>query len=130
MSDVRPTRLLRNSLRANAAFSAVSGLASLSAAGTLADFIGVPSPEPVLAVGVHLLLFAGLLVFLASRAALSVAIVIAVVAADIGWVLATLGVIYVDLFTRAGAALALAIASIVLSFALLQWLGLRRAPIV
>lgn len=127
MNSTDPTRWLRLSLRANATFSVLSGLVFSVASGVIADFLGGVEAVLVLAVGLQLLLFAGALVWLASRPSIPAGLVIAVVVADLGWVLGTIVAVYADLFTRGGAIAALVVADLVLVFAILQAIGLRRA---
>jgi hypothetical protein len=120
------TRFLRQSLRGNAFFSTASGLVFMAASGAIADFLGGMPSILVAVVGGQLLLFAGALFWLASRPEISKQLVLAVIVADILWVVGTIVVVYVDLFTRDGAALAIALASVVLLLAILQSVGIRR----
>ena len=60
-------RFLRHSLRANAAFSLVSGLTFTIGATPIAGFLGVAPAALVTSVGLNLLGFAVALVWLASR---------------------------------------------------------------
>lgn len=120
------TRFLRQSLRGNAFFSTASGLIFTLASGAIAEFLGGTPAILVAVVGGQLLLFAGALFWLASRPEISTQLVIAVIVADILWVLGTIVIVYVDLFTRDGAALAIVLASVVLLLAILQSIGVRR----
>ena len=79
-------RLLRLCLRANAAFSATCGTALLAAPAALAGALGVSPPGLIGGLGAQLLLFAGLLVLLASRPSIRPALAMAVVVADLLWV--------------------------------------------
>ena len=117
---------LRKSLRANATFSALSGLVFAIASGPVAVFLGNVPPSLVLLVGVQLLFFAGVLVWLSSRSEIPPSWAVSVVVADLLWVVATIIVVYAELFTRGGAALATALAAVVLVMALLQSIGVRR----
>ena len=118
--------LLRRSLRANGVFSATSGLLFTLAGGPLAGFLGVAPAWLVTVVGLNLLGFAAALFFLASRPAIPPALATTVVALDLGWVLGTIALVYADVFTRGGAAAALLVANVVLVFAVLQGIGVRR----
>lgn len=121
-----PTRFLRGSLRANAVFSSLSGLSFAAASGAIGEFLGtVPAPL-VAAVGGQLLLFAVALIWLASRSEISLPIVIAVIAADLLWVIGTVVIVYADLFSRGGAGLAVILAGVVLLLAILQAIGVHR----
>jgi hypothetical protein len=117
---------LRKSLRANAAFSALSGLAFSLASGPVATFLGNVHPSIVLLVGVQLLFFAGVLVWLSSRSEIPPSLAIGVVVADLLWVVATIIVVYAGLFTRGGEVLAAILAGVVLAMAMLQSIGVRR----
>ena len=118
--------LLRLALRGNATFSTLSGLSFLVASGAIAAFLGdVPAAE-VTSVGASLLLFAIALVWLASRSEIPPALVTAVIVADLAWVLGTVVVVFAGVFTRGGAVAAVMVANVVLAFAVLQWVGLRR----
>lgn len=122
-----PEDLLRKSLRGNAIFSTLSGLAFAFASGPIAGFLGELHPMLVLAVGFQLLLFAGALVWLASKPEISVSLSIGVIVADLLWVLGSIAIVYADLLTRGGAALALVLADVVLLLAILQSLGVHRS---
>ena len=68
----------------------------------------------------------GVLVWLASRSEISRQMVIGVIAADILWVVGTIVIVYAELFTRDGAALAIVLAGVVLLLAVLQSIGVHR----
>jgi len=122
-------RLLRYSLRGNAAFSTLSGLASLAFAGPLTSALGMEPPLALQVLGAQLLGFAVLLVWLASRPLIRPAFAWAVIAADLLWVAGTLPVVMSGQLTSAGNWTALMIADLVALFALLQYLGVRRVRI-
>lgn len=123
---VDPANFLRQSLRANAVFSTVSGLTFALASGFIASFLGAVESWLVLAIGVQLLCFAGMLVWLASRSEISAPLAMAVITADLLWILGTGIVVYVDLLTRAGNILIVVLADVVLLLAVLQAIGVRR----
>jgi len=123
---VPAAEFLRASLRANAAFSALSGVILAIANGAIATLLGEVHPLLVLLVGVQLLFFAGLLVWLASRSEIPASLAVGVVVADLLWVFATILVVYIDVLTRSGEALATVLAGIVLVMAILQSIGIRR----
>jgi len=120
-------RLLRNALRGNAAFSILSGLAFALGAGPLAGAIGLGDARILAVVGVQLLAFAALLVFVASRETIHLPTATAIVCADLAWVAGTVPVVTLDVLNRAGAIAAVAVADVVLVFAILQLVGVRRA---
>ena len=119
-------RLLRYSLRGNALFSTGCGLAALALAQPLAEALGIPDPRTLTSLGAQLLVFAALLVWLAPRAGIRPAFALAVIAADVLWVVGTIPVVYAGGLTPAGNWTAIAIAEVVGLFAILQYLGLRR----
>jgi len=126
--DQRPDdRLLRWSLRANAAFSSACAALALAAAGRLARTLGVPEPGMLVALGVQLLVWAGLLLALAARPRIRPALALAVVAADALWVVGMIPLVLAGGLTAAGVWTALALADVVAAFAVLQLLGIRRA---
>jgi len=121
------SRLLRNSLLANAAFSGTCGLCFVIAAQPISGFLGWSLPWVVPAVGAGLLAFALLIVRVAVRH--SAWQVKAIVAADIAWVVMSGAVLMTNIVTlttggRWGIGI---IADIVALFALLQFLGLRQS---
>lgn len=126
-TDLPPTDgLLRASLRANASFSALSGLCFVLASAPLADFLDVAPPALVTGVGVNLLGFAAALLWLASRPSPAMGLVRLVIALDLAWVAGTIAGVYADAFSRAGALASLGVAGVVAGLAGLQWIGLRR----
>lgn len=126
MNAADPASFLRNSLRGNAAFSTVSGLAFTLGSGPVAAYLGEPPPALVLAVGLQLLFFAGALAWLAARPTISVPLALSVIVADLVWVVGTIAVVYAGFFTPGGAALALGLAAVVLLLAVLQSMGVHR----
>ncbi|MBW2315372.1 MAG: hypothetical protein JRH10_14405, partial [Deltaproteobacteria bacterium] len=91
MSDRQ--NLLRNSLRGNAAFSTLSGLAFVLGADAVAGAIGLGDARILTVTGVQLLGFAALLVYLASRATLHLPTAMLIVWADLAWVVGTIPVV-------------------------------------
>ncbi len=119
-------RLLRYSLRGNAAFSTLCGASALVFAAPLAETLGVPAPIQLAGLGAQLLMFAALLGWLASRPEIRVGFALAVVVADVLWVIGTVPVIASGALTSAGNWTAILIANVVALLALLQYLGVRR----
>lgn len=117
---------LRRTLQGNALFSLLSGLTFIMAAGPVARFVGPNiSPIIVLVVGLGLLPF-GFMVYRIAANNLLQARLITVM--DISWVLASfllLGLGW-SLFSVAGRWLIFLQAEAVATFALLQFIGLRR----
>ena len=121
-----PDPLLRYSLRGNAAFSTLCGLSSIAAAEPLANALGLPGAASLASLGVQLLVFAGLLVWLASREPIRLGLALAVVVADVLWVVGTVPLLLSGELTTAGNWTAFAIANVIALFAVLQFLGVRR----
>ncbi len=127
-----PTLLLRSSLRANAAFSTATGVAALAAGSRIAELAGIQPMWLVPVGGCGLLLFAGGLVWLATRPTDDlVTHAPGVVAADLGWVAATAVVVAGGLLvggwlSTTGIVGALAIAAMVAGLAAAQAAGLHR----
>jgi hypothetical protein len=118
--------LLRWSLRANGLFSVTSGLVFTVFAAAVTDRIGLPDPRVIGFVGLNLLGFAAFLFWVSSRPAIHLPTAMAIVYLDLAWVAGTVPLVAAGWLSESGNVLALAIAEGVLTFALLQWLGVRR----
>ena len=126
------TPFLRLALLGDAAASGATGLLLATAAGPLAGLLGLP--EPLLRVaGLVLLPCAAFVAWAGTRAAPPHPAVRAIIAINLLWVadsvlLVLLGPSLAGLkLTAFGVAFVLAQAAVVLSFALAQWIALRRA---
>lgn len=126
MTTPEPSKLLRRALRMNGAFSTVSAVLFIAAAGPLTAWIGLNSRLWLIATGISLLVFAVGLFLIAARATLSVPEAGAAVALDVGWVLGSVVLLELGLFTAGGSVAVGALAAVVLSFAVMQFLGLRQ----
>lgn len=120
-------RFLRLALRGNATFSTLTGLASIFFAGSLASWMGLPAPALLVALGVGLVGFASFLFWFASLPEVSPSLAWGVVGADLAWVVGTVPLVLADVLTRPGDWLAIGIAEIVMLFAVLQAIGIRRS---
>ena len=118
--------LLRWSLRANGLFSITSGLVFTVFAAAVTDRIGLPDPRIVGWVGLNLLGFAAFLFWVSSRPAIHLPTAMAIVYMDLAWAAGTVPLVAAGWLSEFGNAAAIAIADGVLTFALLQWLGVRR----
>ena len=118
--------LLRWSLRANGLFSVTSGFVFTVFAAAVADRIGLPDSSLVGFVGLNLLGFAALLFWVSSRPAFHLPTAMAIVYLDLAWVVGTVPLVAAGWLSEFGNVVAIAIADGVLTFALLQWLGVRR----
>jgi hypothetical protein len=122
------TRLLRLTLTANALATAAAGLGVTLGAVPLAVPLGLPGPLPLALFGVALVAFA-LYVWRVRREPLDLAQAQAVFAMDVAYVIASVALIVawpqaLSSVGRIGVAL---MADVVAVFALLEFVGLRRA---
>jgi hypothetical protein len=119
--------LLRLALVADAAVTGANAVAYLAGAFVLDSLLGVPAGL-LLALGAFLAVFAGLVLRVATRPEVPRAGVLAVIDANMAWVVASLLVLALDAFTpeTAGQVWIALQAVVVAGFAALQWIGLRR----
>ena len=120
------SKLLRLSLKGNAIFSFTSGLIFTFAHVPIATFIGLGQPAIVLIIGLSLLAFALGLFISANRAKPNQFEAKLAVILDLAWVFASILIVALGLLSRGGSWGVIIIADIVLAFAALQFLGLRR----
>ena len=121
-------RLLKNALLANAGFSGLSGAVLLLGAGPVAGVLGLEQVWLLRILGVILLAFAAQLVELARRPTPHRGLTWYVIANDCAWVAGSAMLLlgWPELLSVTGRWLVAAVAIVVLLFADLQWLGLRR----
>ncbi len=121
-------KLLRYTLRGNAAFSAVSGVIAILAAAPIAAFMGLASPLILLVIGVGLLPFAFLVYKVSTMTAVKPLFAKEILALDLLWIAGSLAILLVDWppLTTNGRRLVAVLADIVAVFALLEFVGLRR----
>jgi hypothetical protein len=121
--------LLRRVLRANGVFSTVSGVLFIADAGLIATFLGLASATPIVALGVGLLAFAAALFWDAAQRSISQRDARIVIALDVAWVIGSIAVVVLDPFalTTAGKWAIAIVADIVTVFAVVEYVGLRRA---
>lgn len=120
--------LLKNVLFGNSVFSFISGLAFAFFSKTIANFLGLSTSWVILALGVGLILY-GLQIYSAARAnPINADVARFAVYADGAWVLGSAVLIFANLvdFTASGKWAIAIVADIVLVFAILQFVGLRR----
>lgn len=120
------TRFLRRALLADGVVSGLSGVLLLALSGTIAAFIGWTSPGVLAAVGVALLIYSAALLRNARRETPQRGEAAAAVALNIAWVVGSLMVITAGRLTTAGNWAVALVADVVLVFAILQVVGLRR----
>jgi hypothetical protein len=121
--------LLRTVLRGNTIFSLVSGLVFVIDAGPLSQFTGIAPTIIFTVVGIGLILYAIFLWRVAAPEMPDRRLVWSVIAADALWVLGSIILLFADpLVLTVGGKWAVGIvADIVATFAVLQYVGLRRA---
>ena len=123
--------LLRNTLYGNSVFSFLSGLACLFFSTAIANFLGFSASWIIFALGIGLILY-GIEIYVAARAnPVHKGIATFAVYADLAWVITSALLIFANLvdFTTAGKWAIAVVADIVLVFAILQFVGLRRLKI-
>lgn len=121
--------LLKNALRGNAVFSLISAITALVASGSIADLIGVEPTLPFIIIGVGLIIWAIEVYAISSQDPIRPQFVRMVIGGDLMWVVGSAVLLLFDPFDFAteGKWVVLVLADIVLTFAILQYVGLRRA---
>lgn len=119
--------MLKRALLANAAFSGLSGLLIVVFQSKIAALSGFPGLA-LWPVGVVLMGFSAHITWLATRTDVDRTAVGSIIASDFAWVIATPVVLWIwrDSFTPAGLWLLIGVGLVVLIFAELQWVGMRR----
>lgn len=122
-------RLLRNTLRTNAAFSGLCGLTLIITPGRSAELIGLPWPWLLGALGIGLACFALLAAYAAGNPQTRRSSIVVIVTADVLWVAASPVAMLAgkSVLTAMGQGLIALVALIVATLATTQWLGLRNA---
>lgn len=118
--------LLRRALQANAVFSTVSGIALVAFARPLAALMGVGRSWILLAIGGVLLAFAVTLLINSLREDIKENEVTQAIISDGAWVAASAVIAFMRVVSTTGIWIVAAVALVVLAFALLQGIGLRR----
>jgi len=123
-----PSRLLRNSLRANAIFCCLAGVTLLGFSATIAGWLGVERRLPLMIVGGVLLAYAISLVIYAGRRTIRLAEAWTAIGSDLTWVIGTAALLWLapNLFSPTGKLILIVVALFVGAFALLQFLGERQ----
>ena len=120
--------MLHTVLRFNAAFSGIFGLLFLIFPGMFAEMLGISSPIALMVTGVLLFLWEVTVFSMVREADLNPTMVWVVIAGDLVWVLGSIGLLlggWLPL-TAAGKWFVAIIADIVLVFAVVQFIGVRR----
>jgi hypothetical protein len=120
------TCLLRRSLMGNALFSTLSGLTILFAQGWVLRILGLSSSVNLLILGVGLIVFAATLIINARKPQIKISDAWIAVLMDLAWVLGSCVLIFLVSFSTEGKWVVGVVAELVLVFAVLQVLGIRR----
>ena len=125
-SVVQGQGLLKKALAGNAVFSIVSGVAILIANRWLVKFLGLPQTVSLAILGVSLIVYAALLWLSARRPKIKITDAWPAVIMDGAWVVGSYLIIFLVPFSVGGKWVIALVAEVVLAFAILQWLGIRR----
>src|SRR5216684_3385233 len=118
--------LLRKALVGNALLSVFSALTILAFNHWLVRFLGLPEQVSLIVLGIGLIGYALMLLFNARRPSIKVSDAWFAVVLDAVWVLGSYALLFVVPFSTGGKWLVVLLAEIVLTFAVLQILGIRR----
>ena len=121
-----PSKLLRRTLQANAAFSALSGIIAIAGAKPLSLLLGVNVSSLLSGMGVALLAYAAGLFLNARRENIKLQEAWLAVIMDAAWVVGSVILIFAGTLSTTGNWLVAIVADIVLLFAVLQLVGIRR----
>jgi hypothetical protein len=119
-------QLLRRALLANASFSTLSGLVLVFAQRGVVRLLGLPETINLIALGVSLLVFAAILVLFARKEPIKLLDAWIAVILDAVWVIGSYPLLFVVPFSTSGKWVVGIVAEVVMVFALMQWLGIRR----
>jgi hypothetical protein len=118
--------LLKKALTGNAVFSVVSGMAILFANRWLVKFLGLPDKVSLAILGVSLIVYAAILWLTARRPTIKITDAWIAVIMDAVWVMGSYVLIFVVPFSVGGKWVVALVAELVLAFAIVQWLGIRK----
>ena len=125
-SNKERQQLLRMALMGNALFSTISGLTLLLAGQWVVRLLGLPETVNLLVMGISLLGFAITLVFFARKKPIKLLDGWIAVLLDLAWVIGSYSLLFVVPFNITGKWIVGIVAEVVMVFALVQWLGIRR----
>ena len=117
---------LRKALLGNALFSTLSGLTILFAQGWVLRILGLSSSVNLLILGVGLIVFAVTLVINARKQQVKKSDAWIAVLMDLAWVVGSYVLIFLVPFSTKGKWVVGIVAELVLLFAVLQFVGIRR----
>ena len=119
-------QLLRMALMGNALFSTISGLTLILAGHRVVRLLGLSDAVNLLTMGISLLVFAVTLVVFARKNPIKVSDAWIAVLLDLAWVIGSYPLLFVVPFSTTGKWIVGMVAEVVMLFALVQWLGIRR----
>jgi hypothetical protein len=119
-------QLLRMTLMGNALFSTISGLTLVLAGQWVVRILGLPEAVNLIALGISLLAFAVTLVVFARKQPIKLLDAWIAVLLDLAWVIGSYPLLFVVSFSTSGKWIVGIVAEVVMLFALVQWLGIRR----
>ncbi len=125
-SNKERQQLLRMALMGNALFSTISALTLILAGQWVVRLLGLPEAVNLLTMGISLLVFAVTLVVFARKKPIKVSDAWIAVVLDLAWVIGSYPLLFVVPFSTTGKWIVGIVAEVVLLFALMQWLGIRR----
>jgi hypothetical protein len=125
-SNNEQQQLLRRALLANASFSTISGLVLVLAERGVVRLLGLPETINLIALGISLLVFAAILMLFARKKPIKLLDAWIAVILDAVWVIGSYPLLLVVPFSTSGKWVVGIVAEVVMVFALLQWLGIRR----
>lgn len=125
-SNKEQQQLLRRALLANASFSTISGLVLVFAQRGVVRLLGLPETVNLIALGISLLVFAAILVLFARKNPIKLLDAWIAVILDAVWVIGSYPLLFVVPFSTSGKWVVGIVAEVVMVFALMQWLGIRR----
>jgi hypothetical protein len=119
-------QLLRRALLANSSFSTISGLVLVFAQRWVVRHLGLPETINLIALGISLLVFAAILVLFARKKPIKLLDAWIAVILDSVWVIGSYPLLFMVPFSTSGKWVVGIVAEVVMVFALMQWLGIRR----
>jgi hypothetical protein len=125
-SVIQRQGLLKKALTGNALFSVFSGVAILRANRWLVKFLGLSDQVSLTILGVSLIVFATILWLNARRPRIRIVDAWVAVIMDGAWVAGSYVLIFLVPFSVVGKWVIGLVAEVVLAFAILQWVGIRR----
>jgi len=119
-------QLLKMALLANASFSTISGLVLVFAQRGVVRRLGLPETINLIGLGISLLVFALILMIFARKKPIKLLDAWIAVILDAVWVIGSYPLLFMVSFSTSGKWVVGIVAEVVMVFALMQWLGIRR----